>query len=330
VTTTIRRIRTVIVDVHAHYYPPEYLERIHRPELPPVQSAPLRGQSIETRLELMDRLGIDVQVLSVSQAQPYLAEAADAAEAARLGNDLYVDVCRRFPGRFFTLAALPLPHVSESLEEIDRAMADEDVVGVTIGCSINEMHVDDPSLEPVYAELNRRKAPVLLHPRGERCVVDGEDYNLNWLVGAPFEDTVAALRLAMSGIGDRYPDIRFIVPHFGGTLPFLLARVLRMTGGRGEEALRRMHYDTVSGSVEALRCAADFWGADRLLYGTDYPYSDEYEFERRLTYLDEADLDRDELDRIRGSRAIELLGLAERLAAVGSGAAGAVPASPSR
>lgn len=297
----------MIVDVHAHYYPAEYLERIGRPELPPPPAAPLRDRSIEERLALMDRLGIDVQVLSVSQAQPYLATAADSADAAKLGNDLYVKLCQDHPRRFFTFASLPLPHVEESLAEIERVWDDPHVVGLTIGCSINDVHVDDPVLEPVYEELGRRQAKVLLHPRGERCLVDGSDYNLDWLVGAPFEDTVAALRLAMSGVADRNPGIEFIVPHLGGTMPFILSRVLRMTRGRGGEALHRMWYDTVSGSVEGLRCACQYWGPGRLLFGTDFPYSDEAEFERRLTYLDEAGIDAAELEQIRGTRAAGLL-----------------------
>lgn len=297
----------MIVDVHAHYYPTEYLERIGRPELPPVAAAPLRDQPIDERMELLDRLGIDVQVLSVSQAQPYLPDAVDAAGAAKLGNDLYLDLCKEYPRRFFTFAALPLPHIDESIAEIDRIWDDPYVVGVTIGCSIGDVHVDDPVLEPVYEELNRRRAVVFLHPRGERCVVDGDDYNLNWLIGAPFEDTVAAMRLALSGIADRHRDIQFIVPHLGGTMPFLLARVLRMTGGRGGEALHRMYYDTVSGSVEGLKCACEYWGPDLLLFGTDYPYSDVGEFERRLTYLDEVGLDAAQLEQIRGTRTAELL-----------------------
>jgi aminocarboxymuconate-semialdehyde decarboxylase len=303
----------MIVDVHAHYYPPEYLKLIGRPELPPVQSAPLRDQTIAERLEMMDRQGVDIQVLSVSQAQPYLKEPSDAAGAAKVGNDLYLDLCREHVDRFFTFAALPLPHVDAAIKEIERVGDDKYVVGVTIGCSIDGRHVDDPEFSPVYEELNRRKSAVLLHPTGANCVVDGDDYNFNWLVGAPFEDTIAALRLAMSGIADRYSDIRFIVPHLGGTLPFLLARILRMTGGKGEAALRRMYYDTVSGSVAALQCASDYWGLDRILYGTDYPYEDIAEYERRLTYLDEAGFSAKDLVQIKGERTAELLDLARRL-----------------
>ncbi|HUZ42382.1 MAG TPA: amidohydrolase family protein [Acidimicrobiales bacterium] len=303
----------MIVDVHAHYYPREYLDLIGRPELPVKGAAPLNELSIEDRLALMDRLGIDIQILSVSQAQPYLSEPAAAAIAARRGNDLYLELCRLHPGRFFTFAALPLPHVTESIDEISRLADENYAVGVTMGCSIGERHVDDPELEPVYAELNRHHAWVLLHPTGTNCLVDGNDYRLNWLVGAPFEDTVAALRLVLSGIADRYPDVHFIVPHLGGTLPFLLARIMRHDGVRGEEALRQMYYDTVSGSVEALQFAADFWGTDRLLYGTDFPYGDLQEFEKRLSYLADAKISERDLTQIRGERAFELLGLAKRL-----------------
>ena len=147
----------MIVDVHAHYYPPAYLERIDRPGLLAPGSAPLSGQSVEERLELMDRVGIDVQILSVAQAQPYLPMAGDAADAATFGNDLYIELCRQHGGRFFTFAALPMPHVQETLDEIDRIWGDPHVVGVTMGCSIADRHVDDPMFEPIFAELNRRR-----------------------------------------------------------------------------------------------------------------------------------------------------------------------------
>lgn len=112
----------MVIDVHAHHYPKQYLERIGRPGLPPAAAAALAYQDIGQRLELLDRVGIDTQVLSVSQAQPYLPAVADAADAARLINDLCADVCRDHPERFYAFAALPLPHVDASLEEIARTL----------------------------------------------------------------------------------------------------------------------------------------------------------------------------------------------------------------
>jgi aminocarboxymuconate-semialdehyde decarboxylase len=301
----------MIVDVHAHYYPERYLSYIGRPELPPVVAAALGRQSIEERLALLDRVGVDIQVLSVSQAQPYLSDAHEAAEAAKLVNDLYVDLCDAHRGRFLTFAALPLPHIDESLAEIARIVDNASVVGVTIGCSVAGHQIDDPVFEPVFEELNRRGSPVFLHPVGQESTPWLADRNLAWLVGAPFEDTVAALRLILAGVPGRYPNLRFIVPHLGGTIPFLLARVTRKSDEAIATGLRSMYYDTVSGSTDAVGCACHAFGAERLLFGTDYPYCDGPEFEHHLTYLDECGLDETTLDRIRGGSAAALLGINE-------------------
>jgi len=147
----------MIVDVHAHYYPPQYLERIGHPG-PPSVAAALAHQGIDERIALLDRVGIDTQVLSVSQAQPYLPGARDAAEAATLANDLFAELCEAHQGRFLTFAALPLPHVDESLAEIARTLQNPSVVGVTIGCSVAGRQLDDPVFRPVFAELDRRGA----------------------------------------------------------------------------------------------------------------------------------------------------------------------------
>jgi 6-methylsalicylate decarboxylase len=301
----------MIVDVHAHYYPAEYLERIGRPGLLPAWAA-LGGQSTHERLALLDRTGIDAQVLSVSQAQPYLPEPRAAAAAASLVNDLYTDLCDSHNGRLFAFAALPLPHVKESLAEIARTAASSSVVGVTIGCSVAGRQLDDPVFEPVFADLHRRGTCVFLHPVGHEDLPWLAGHNLAWLVGAPFEDSVAALRLAMAGVPDTHPGIRFIVPHLGGTLPFLAARLARMAPAEIIRQLRTMYYDTVSGSAEAIACTRAAFGTERLLFGTDYPYCDEQQFSRHLTYLDECGLDPGTLDMVRGGSADALLGLSKR------------------
>lgn len=300
----------MIIDVHAHYYPKAYLQQIGRPELPPRLSADLGDQNIEQRLALLNQTGIDTQVLSVSQAQPYLPISADAATAAALVNDLYADLCCTHPGRFYTFAALPLPHIPAALDEIARVFRDSTVVGVTIGCSVAGRQLDDPLFEPIFDELNRRKTTVFLHPIGQEQLSWLSGHNLAWLVGAPFEDTLAALRLVLSGVVRRHPHITFIVPHLGGTLPFLMARILRKhQAGDLADDFQKLYYDTVSGSVSAARCACDVFTPDRLLFGTDYPYCSPQEFQHHLRYLDEVGLNTAQLDAIRGRRAQELLGL---------------------
>ena len=298
----------MIIDVHAHYYPRAYVELIGRPELPLAVSAALGHQGIDERLALLDRAGIDTQVLSVSQAQPYLPDPRHAAEAAKVANDLFVDLCQAHPGRFFAFAALPLPHIEESLAEIARTAGAAPVVGVTIGCSVGSRQLDHPWLRPVFEALDERGSVVFLHPVGQEDLPWLAGHGLAWLVGAPFEDTVTALRLILGGVLDRYPHIRFIVPHLAGTLPFLLDRVTRKTGDIAQ-GLRSMYFDTVSGSADALACACHAFGADRLLFGTDYPYCTEAEFQQHLAYLDGGGLDATALRRVRGGTAAALLSL---------------------
>lgn len=299
----------MIVDVHAHYYPRAYMETIGRTDVPAPSSAPLGHQSINDRLALMDSLGIDRQILSVSQAQPYLADASDAASAAQLGNDLYDELCREYPTRFSFFAVLPLPYIDESLAEIERVGASPHVVGFTIGCSVHARQLDDPLFDPIYTELNRRATTLFLHPVGQTNVAFLAGQNLAWSVGATFEDTTAALRLVYADVPTRFPQMKVIVPHLGGTLPFLLARLTRKAGEATVAGLKSFYYDTVSGSLDAFTCTCDAIGADRLLFGTDYPFCDAREFASHLTYLDDSALSPDALNSIRGARAIELLPL---------------------
>ncbi len=304
----------MIIDVHAHYYPARYLELIGRPDLPPTVAAALAGQGIAERLALLDRSGIDTQVLSVSQAQPYLPDPGAAAEAAKVANEEYISLCAAHRGRFLTFAALPLPHVDQALTEIGRVTVADPVVGFTLGCSVAGRQLDDPLFEPVFAELDRRGAVVFLHPVGQEDTPWLAGHNLAWLVGAPFEDTAAALRLVLSGAPGRFPNLKFIVPHLGGTIPFLLARVSRKSAGEIGNGLRTMYYDTVSGSAEALASACRVYGAGRLLFGTDYPYCDETQFRHHLSYLSETGLAPGELEQITGGTAAALLHAADAAA----------------
>jgi predicted TIM-barrel fold metal-dependent hydrolase len=299
----------VIIDVHAHYYPRDYLEAIGRTDMPSPVAAPLGGQSIIERLALMDAIGIDRQILSVSQAQPYLDDVISAVRAAALGNDLYEELCRQYPRRFSYFAVLPLPHIDESLAEIARVSDSAHVVGFTIGCSVNGYQLDDPIFNPIFAELDRRATALFLHPVGETDVAFLRDHNLVWSIGATFEDTAAALRLVYADVPSKFPSVKVIVPHLGGTLPFLIDRLTRKGSDATIAALRTFYYDSVSGSVDAFNCTCHAFGAERILFGTDYPFCDSGEFERHLTYMDASELDGDQLAMVRGARASHLLGI---------------------
>ncbi len=306
------------VDVHAHHYPERYVNCLTRfgKDTSHTAKAPGAGVTLDQRLDMLDRSGIRVQVLSVGAFQPNFAGAEEATTAAKVANDLYAEVCKKYNGRFEAFAAVPLPHVDAALGEMERALDELGMVGVNLGCSVAGRPLDDPAFEPLFAELNRRGAVMFLHPQGMGCGPLLEDHGLNFTLGAPFEDTIAALRLVLAGVITRYPDIRVIVPHLGGTLPFLRMRLDGSLRGRTEfkpsEVLKRLWYDTVNENIASLQCAREAFGADRLLLGTDFPHVHGDRFERCVSYIQQSDLPAEEKTDILDHNAQSLLGLADR------------------
>jgi 6-methylsalicylate decarboxylase len=307
------------VDVHAHYYHSTYVDRLARngADTRPAVRAPGAAVTLDERVGLLDGAGIRVQVLSVGALQPCFANADEAIAAARLNNDIYAEICQRYGGRFLAFATVPLPHIDAALTELARAMEVLGMVGVNIGCSIANRPLDDAAFAPFFAELNRRGAVVFLHPVGCGCGPFLDDLGLDFPLGAPFEDSIAAMRLVLAGVIHRFPKIRFIVPHLGGTLPFLMTRldsssVARRWEYKPSEYLKRLWYDSINGNVAALRCAREAFGADRLVLGTDFPHLGSERFNQCVTYIQESDLPPEEKHAILDRNALALLEVQDR------------------
>lgn len=310
------------IDVHAHHFPTEYLEVLDRHGSRATETArrsPGFHIGLDERIGMMDDAGIDMQVLSVGPQLPYFDDRDAAVEAARFANDCYAEVAQKYPGRFKAFATVPLPHVDEAIRELDRATSELGTLGVGLGCSIKSLPLDAPELDPFFAELNRREAVLFLHPVGAGAGPNSEDYGLTWMIGAPFEDTIAALRLVLSGTTEKYPNIKIIVPHLGGTVPFLMQRLddaaqrQRAIGtaygikGDPSELMKKLWYDTVNGHGPALRCSCDSYGADRLMLGTDFPYLVGPKFKHCVTYVEQAGLPDHDVRAILDRNAQELL-----------------------
>ena len=297
----------MIVDVHAHYFPDEFIDiaaRLIDAELARLTKAraPGAGLSPTEMIDQQRQAGIDMQVISPAGLLPSAERLQDATAAARATNDIYADLVARHPARFAAFGVVPLPHVNEAIEEAGRCLDELHAVGIAIGCSVAGRALDDPTFEPFWKELDRRRATITLHPVGASEPALSA-YNLNWMIGAPFEDTIAALRLVLSGVTTRYPTINVIVPHMGGTIPFLMARIDEAAGRVARSAdvaielpvsqhLRRLYYDTSNRNPEALRCAAATLGTEALVLGTDSPYSMNERLRENVTYVEETLADR--------------------------------------
>lgn len=310
------------IDVHAHYWTVDYLDLLV--DLGKADAGAARGigagggAELGARLRLMDRAGVQMQVLSACPQVPYFEDEKKAARAARFVNDQYAELIQRQPDRFGAFAALPMPHLDESVGEIRRALDELGMAGTAMNTTVLGRALAEPDFEPVFAELNRRAAVLYLHPAGNNaCSPLIGNYHLTWMVGAPVEDTISVMHLITHGIPARYPNIKIINSHLGGALPMLLQRAddqYRWEAPDTPEppsvAARRMWYDTVGhGHVPALRCAIDSFGADRLLLGTDFPYETGDIFVRAVDYINDPQIDPNAARAILDQNASALLGI---------------------
>lgn len=311
------------IDVHAHLWSERYLDLLA--QLGNSRTAVHRGlgagasdDELRERFELMDGAGIRLQILSVTPASPHFESETNAVRAARAANDEYAAMTRRFPDRFRAFAALPLPHTDAALAELARACDELGMVGAAVTTSVLGRPLSDPAFHPIYAELNRRKSVLYMHPAGcglESPLINGRQ--IVWSVGAPMEDTMAIMHLVVAGIPSRYPDMKIVASHLGGLLPMVVKRVddhidfeAPDTPEKPSLAFRRLWYDTVGHNhVPALRAAADSLGADRLLLGTDFPYQPGELFYAAVDYVRRAGLSEDDVSAILDCNAARLFDL---------------------
>ena len=312
------------VDVHAHYFPRDYLDRLDQyggshltafMRKMKMDSPDSRG--LEAHIKNMDASKVDLQILSVSGQLPYFPKESEAVDAARLANDMYAGYVREYPKRFAAFACTPLPHVRAAIEETRRALDDLGMLGVTTGTLVLGKTIADPAFDEFFAELNRRRAVLFIHPigggLGSQII---ESSKVVWPVGAPLEDTVCMLHFMQANFPHRFPDIKIILPHLGGFAPFLAARLDQLADHflpEGSEPpsvqAKYFWYDTVNANPASLRCTIDTVGIDHLVLGTDYPFWRDDAFKLCVDYIGESGLPAADVECILGGNAARLLPL---------------------
>jgi aminocarboxymuconate-semialdehyde decarboxylase len=185
-----------------------------------------------------------------------------------------------FPERFVGCASLPIQAPDLAVKEIDRISEQRAIRGVYLPTSFSDKNLSDPSLFPIYQRCERLNLPVLLHPVTPIGSDRLQAYYLRNLLGNPYDTGVAAAFLIFGGVLDRFPNLNVVLPHAGGTLPFMAGRLQHGQAVRPEvrntaqrpfgEYLRRFHFDTITHSPEALRFLIELVGTDRVVLGSDY------------------------------------------------------------
>jgi len=254
------------IDVHHHVLPPRYVASTPMPVRPP---------EVPQQLETMDGLGISVAVTSLT---PRVLDAHpdQLVSVARVCNEFQARLVADYPQRFGAFAVLPLPDVTASLTEIAHALDELRLDGVGLFSSCQGQYLGDRRLDPVFEELERRRAIVFVHP--SHCLAP-DDWNLQIPVGAIeycFDTTRAIVNMLYAGTFERCPNVRMIFSHGGGTLPYLLPRITITAGERipGLVAtVRSLYYDIASVmGAPALRSLQEVADPTHLLWGSDLPF----------------------------------------------------------
>jgi predicted TIM-barrel fold metal-dependent hydrolase len=230
----------------------------------------------------MDRNGIATAMVSIIQPGAWFEDdIAKSRAIAREINEFGARMVKDHPGRFGLWAAIPLPDTQGSLKEIEYALDTLQADGIGLMTSFNEKYLGHASFAPVYAELNRRKAIVYVHPQTPDCCRDIADEMPAASVEYATDTTRTIGSLVFSGTAARYPDIRWIFSHSGGTAPFLISRFLRVDESIKDRSLipngalhemKKFYYDTAQGNHKgALDALLALAPTSQILFGTDYP-----------------------------------------------------------
>src|SRR4051812_6336340 len=289
----------MIIDVHNHFYPPEYLDALKAGDsavkltidaegnpcvhYPGDYNVAVRGhRDIDYRQSVVEKEGVHTQIITFTTPGTHVEDPKRAARFATMVNDAYAKIIKERAPRFNALATLPLNDVPASVAELSRAMTKLQFPGAMVFSNVNGIALADARFEPLWAEANKLHAVIHIHPTDPVGVEAMKDYWLMPLVGFLFDTTLAAAKLVFSGVPERYPNIKWVLSHLGGAIPYLAERL-----DRGFEAfpdcrvdikrkpsdyLRRFYYDCVNFDPNALRCCVDFAGAGQLLAASDYPH----------------------------------------------------------
>lgn len=267
------------IDVHHHFSPPQWLAEVKGNEL--LQRANADWTPARS-IEDMDKADIAVSVVSVTNPGLWFGNAEVTKRVTRACNDYGARLVSDHKGRFGLFAALPMPDVEATLKEIEYAFDTLKADGAHLFTSYGDSWLGNKAYDAVLAELNQRKAVVHVHPTAANCCKNLLPDVREGVIEYGHDTTRAIVALLFSGAAARFPDIRWIWSHAGGTAPFLAGRIdanaqrlkdaaTRMPQGAIHE-LKRFHYDLAGAANEgALASLLKLVPAERVLFGTDFP-----------------------------------------------------------
>ena len=275
------------VDMHAHAILPSFVQGLKKLGIDAAaeEGYPLPSWSESAHLDFMRQASIDYTVLSPATPHIYNGDEKLSCEVAREINEETAVLCRKYPDKFGFVAALPFPSIDGSIAEITYAMDKLGALGVKVPSNASGIYLGDARWERIFAELNRRRALIIMHPSPARELprqgtVTGQ---VMALFEYPADTTRAVVNLLASGMLERYSQVRLVVPHCGSFLPYMKQRakaMFAMLAGMQmmkpvdmEAGMKQLYYDLAGDPMpEAMDMLLKITDESHLLYGSDFPY----------------------------------------------------------
>ena len=302
------------IDVHHHHTPPPYVAALTAKNIP----GPVRDWTPEKSIADMDKAGVATALTSITTPALRFLDEAGARRLARECNEYTARLVTDSRGRFGMFAAMPMPHVEGTLQEIAYALDTLGADGIGLLTSYGDKWLGDPAFTPVLEELNRRRVVVYTHPTTATCcgnlIPDVPESIIEW--GTDTTRTIASL--VFSGAAARFRDVQLIFSHGGGTLPFLTERFLRLplinkslaprVPNGVEHELKRFYYDTAQAAHPyALASLTKLIPVSQIVFGTDFPYRTAAEHVKGLTDYGFSASDLQSIDRDNALRLLPRL-----------------------
>lgn len=323
------------IDIHAHYYPQEYLDTISEEgkrfnaevrmtdqgfytKTPAGNLGPLPTKFIDLKQRLadMDQQGTAIQAISLTTPMNYWGDGDISLKLARTWNDGASAAHLAYPKRLVAFLTLPMLFPDRAVDELNRASKLPGMRGVYIGTNIEGRDLDDPLFEPIFARIEALELPIFLHPLTTVGGSRTQAYYLSNLLGNPFDTAVAACHLIFGGVLDRHPKLQVNLPHGGGALPILIGRIDH--GWRVRPEIEKLHmahapstylqrftYDTIVHSKSVMEFVIREVGAERVMLGSDYCFDMGYE--RPLELLEQVNITSAQRKMILGQNAARIL-----------------------
>jgi uncharacterized protein len=321
------------IDVFCHYISRSVAKQIGRVRSAPENRSlpekwdegfkfPRQSSDLEVRLGLMDKYNIEVQALSLTAETLRGFTVEEAVEICRLANSDNYEVCKAYPDRFVNICIMPLIDMKSTMKEFDRCVNELDCRAITVASNQEGKGLDSPEYFPFYEKLVEHDLPLFIHPThwGSYPLAD-DSFGSEFMgtFGWPFDSTLAVWRLIFGGVIDRFPTIKVVMHHLGAMFPFFAGRIdnvyLRVKDKLPRnisEYWGNIYGDTaLSGGIPAAySCGYAFFGPNRIMFATDYPFGGEggEQFIREnLAGAKSMSIPREEMEKILTGNARRLL-----------------------